>query len=539
MSAEFIVVGSGPSAVHAALTLLEGGARVRMLDVGVTSGGRTGFGGDAGFLELRRTDPDQHRVFLGDEFEGIPLGRLKAGSGLSTPRQFVTARVDALTPIRVAAGAFQPVESLAAGGLGGAWGLGCFTFSRPELERMGLDAAGIERSYQTVADRIGISAEPDDGTPYFKRAIERLQPGLELDESSELLLKAYRRNRARLNRKGIHVGRTALALLSEDKDGRRANAYRDLDFWSDSGHSAWRPALALEQLKRHPRFEYRPESLVLRFSGTEGGPIEVEYLDLSSGERRREQCRKLVLAAGALGTARIVLRSRAPRARLPLLCNPYFYALCLRPGLIGRTLRDRRHSMGQLVLVHDERRDGSHVPVASLLSYRSLLLFRLIKEAPLSLREGRGIFQILQSALTIAGIFHPDGPLDDRSRSLRGLSLAPDATSPTSDRLEIEFRLSDSENARVSRNQRAILSALSALGAYPIRTIDPGLGASIHYGGTLPYGAELGAEESGRLRGASSVWLADGSPFRFVPAKGVTLTLMAHADWVARQALRS
>jgi choline dehydrogenase-like flavoprotein len=537
---DFLVVGSGPSGVHAARTLLDAGAKVRMIDVGVTRDERAPMPPDRSFLDLRRHDPDQYRYFLGEDFAGIPLGKLRAGSGLSTPRQFVTARVDELTPHDASPGAFSPVESLAAGGLGGAWGLGCFTLTPAELEQMGLPTDGIERGYQTVADRIGISATPDDGTPHFKRGIAGLQPGLDLDEPAEALLQAYARHRAALNRRGVHLGRTALALLSRDRDARRASAYHDMDFWSDHGGSAWRPARLLEELRRHPRFEYRDGQLALRFRGLAGAPVTLTCHNLRDGREEEHSARRLVLAAGALGTARIVLRSHGGEGRLPLLCNPYYYSLCLRPGLIGRELRDRRHSLGQLVLTHDPRRDGSRVTVASLLSYRSRLLFRLIQETPIAVPQARAILARLQSALTVAGIFHPDGPVNRVSGSLRGLSLVPDRHGPAGDRLHIDFSLTDGERAAVAASQRVVLGSLRRLGCWPVRTMDPGMGASIHYGGTLPYGADRGTEPgTGRLRGAAEVWLADGSPFRFVPAKGITLTLMAHADWVARQALGS
>jgi choline dehydrogenase-like flavoprotein len=66
-------------------------------------------------------------------------------------------------------------------------------------------------------------------------------------------------------------------------------------------------------------------------------------------------------------------------------------------------------------------------------------------------------------------------------------------------------------------------------------------GASIHYAGTLPYSAEdrpLTTTPDGMLRNAPNVYVADGSSWRFMPAKGLTLTLMANARRVAGQAVR-
>jgi choline dehydrogenase-like flavoprotein len=66
-------------------------------------------------------------------------------------------------------------------------------------------------------------------------------------------------------------------------------------------------------------------------------------------------------------------------------------------------------------------------------------------------------------------------------------------------------------------------------------------GASIHYAGTLPYASEdrpYTTTPDGRLRHAPNVYVADGSSWRFMPAKGLTLTLMANARRVAAQALQ-
>lgn len=491
---------------------------------------------DRSFLEIRRSDRQQHRYFLGDGFEGVPLGRLRTGSTITTPRRYVMDLVDRLLPASSAD--FHHIESLALGGLGNAWGLACYAMSGRELALMGLDQTEMEQSYRRVAARIGLSGEEDDCSPYTRGPISELQPALELDDAAAAMLDAYRAQRTRLNRVGVFAGKPVLALLSEDKDGRRASAYQDMDFWADHGRSAYRPLITIDELQRQPRFTYQPGALVLRFARETGTAVRVEYLDLPSGERRSITCGALVLAAGTLGTTRIVVRSVYPdataRPELPILCDPYYYVLCLRLALIGRATKDRRHSVTQLVLALDESRDGSHVPIAAFTSYRSTLLFRLIKEAPLGRRDARRLLQYLQSGLTVAGIHHPNLP-----GAGRRLRLDRDDSSPTGDALRIRFSLEVGERERIERDQRVLLSAFRRLGSIPIRVVDLGFGASIHYAGTLPFGdpAPHGvAAATGRLNGWESVYVADGSPFRMLPAKGITLTLMAQADRVARHA---
>ena len=534
---DHLVVGSGPSGAQAAQTLVEQGGRTLMLDVGHQDpNDYARLIPDRPFLDIRRSDPEQHRYFLGDSFEGVPLGELRTGSTITTPRRYVMDLVDRLLPARVSE--FRHIESLAQGGLGNAWGLACFAMSTAELAAMGLDHHEMERSYRRIATRIGLSGEHDDCSPYTRGPITELQPALDLDEGAASMLGAYGTHRAALNRAGVFAGKPVLALLSQDLGDRRACAYQDMDFWADHGLSAYRPPITLEQLRRDDRFTYQGGALVVRFGRGPGSSVRVDYRDLASGQERSVVTGSLVLAAGTFGTTRIVMRSVYPdpaaRPEVPILCDPYYYVLCLRPGQVGRAMDPRRHSVTQLVLALDETGDGSHVPIAAFTSYRSTLLFRLIKETPLGRRDARALMQFLQSGLMVAGVHHPNGP-----SPLRRFALERDDASPTGDALRVRFALAADERERIDRDQRVFLRAFRRLGSLPIRVVDLGFGASIHYAGTLPFGepAPHGVvAATGRLNGWESVFVADGSPFRMLPAKGITLTLMAQADRVARVA---
>src|SRR6476659_9068426 len=124
---DVIVVGSGPSAVNAAYPLVEAGLAVRILDVGNRDTTYASAIPEAPFSELRRTDPEQHRYFLGERFEGIRFDRMGMGAQLTPPRQYVCKDTERLQPIE--SSTFHPLQSLAEGGLGGAWGAGSPSFS--------------------------------------------------------------------------------------------------------------------------------------------------------------------------------------------------------------------------------------------------------------------------------------------------------------------------------------------------------------------------------------------------------------------------
>ena len=526
--AEVVVVGSGPSGAQAAATLVERGAAVTLLDVGVTDA-RWAEAVPAGdFTTLRHDDPEQHRYLLGDDFEGVPWGAVKPGAQLTPPRQYVVRDVERWTPLL--SESFQPIESLAYGGLGCAWGLGCFVFSDAELELAGLDATAMRSAYEVVAGRIGIAAAHDDASPYALGDVTTVQPPLGVDAVGRRLLAAYQRRRDRLRARGFVLGRPPLALLTRDLGGRRATAYHDMDFYSDAGVAAYRPWATIDALRSNPAFDYRPGRLVVEFAADADG-VDVVCLRTDTGEREVVRARRLVLAAGALGTARIVLRSLGRNRRLPLLCNHFCYMPAVVPALLGRAAERFKSSMVQLVLFHD--RDGTHrdVAMASLYSYRSLMLFRIVKDAPLNFADGRQVMRFLQSSLAIAGLHHPDAPSGGKY-----LQLVADATRPTGDALHGGYALSEVERESTRRRERQFVAALRALGCFVLRRLYPGYGASAHLGGTLPVSRtprDLAVAPDGRLHGTPNVYVADGSGFRFLPAKGVTFTLMANAHRVA------
>lgn len=527
--AEYVVVGSGATGATAAQTLVEGGARVLMLDGGQFDAHYAGLIPRKPFAEIRRTEPDQYRYFLGDDFEGISPDRVATGAQLTPPRQFIINEVARFLPVDSAE--FSPLESLALGGLGSGWGLGCCVFSPAELAKTGLRTDLMRDAYQTVASRIGLSGAADDAQPYTFGYLKGLQPSVPLDPTAAALYANYTRRRDRIQASGFHMGRPALAVLTRDRDGRRAVPMYDMDFYYDPGEAAWRPWIVIKRLQQHATFEYRGNTVVTGFK-EDGEFVTIFSIDMKTLERRTDKCRKLVLASGTLGTARIVLRSMSSGdRRLPLLCNPYSYFPCLLPSRLGKALPEQTVSFGQLVITHDPNGDQSDVALAGIYTYRSLLLFRLIRETGLNYVDARLLLRYLLSGLIIMGIHHPESYSAEKY-----LRLEEKPDSPTGDKLFVRYALNDEERRGVERREKSYVRMMRSIGAWAIRRVDPGLGSSIHYAGTLPFSdteEPFHLSPCGRLRATKNVYVADGSGFSYLPAKGLTLSLMANAHVVA------
>jgi len=519
---DFIVVGSGPCGAIAANTLVSGGARVQMLDAGILPEDAFSSSTKTNYEQKRKEGISNSDYFLGNDAADLLSDDISTGAQLTPSRKFMVSRVRELLPLL--SDSFFPMESLSYGGLGNGWGLGCCVFSEAELKRCGLDPQKMHLAYKEVAELIGISGADDDAAQYTCGKLQGIMKPLQMDRNASGLLNAYTGKRADLNRKGFYLGRPSLALLTEPKDNRSAYRYDDLDFYSNDDTSAWRPRVMLEKLKGNANFNYSGNAFVKGYSENEG-IIRVSYTDLRDSSEKEAFCRKLILASGTLGTARLVLRSSEKRdSALPLICNPYYYIPSIQWRMIGKGLGEKPVGLAQLSLFEDRDNKNEDVAMGSIYSYHSLMLYRLILQAPLDMRSSAKIFRNLLPALTIFGIHHPESAGSGRFQ-YNGKAFS------------ASYEHNDEMNAQVIKRNKRFVSVIKKLGCYPVRTVDPGFGASIHYAGTLPFaeGEEpFSLDPTGRLHGSKNIYVADGSGFRYLPAKGLTFSLMAWAHVVAK-----
>ncbi len=509
MTFDVLIIGSGPSGVQAATAACDRGANVALLDVGKT---------DARVVPERpfhehRTAADQHEYLLGDADTAL-ADLARAGAHLTPPRRYMVAGMD--DAFALASDTFKPLQATSAGGLGVSWGANVYTLEDVELRRIGLDPAAMKPFYAATAGDIGVSGDSD---PFGKLIADlpSLQPPLAIDANAQSLLRRYRKSAHGYERGGFLMGQAALAVLSRDLGDRRANPLHDMDFYSDAGRSVYRPQFTLAALQRRPNFTYLTGRLAERFTEADG----VVTVHCRGGETII--ARRLILAAGAINSGRLVLQSLPQHGRrLPVLCNPNHWVAAINLAMLGRKAEGDRYSLAQLAALQRTGDDTDYV-LAQFYSYRSLLTFRVLRGIPLPPRLGVRFMRLIATAFTCVNLHFADAPADTKY-----VELDDDGT------FRGHYAATPEQARAVRRGERAMLKRLIGLRCVPIGVARPSPGASIHYAGTLPVGdGPLNTALDGRLNGARHVYVGDGSSWRFLPAKGLTFTLMANARRVA------
>ncbi len=530
-----IIVGSGPSGAQAAQTFVESGIEVLMLDVGEKDEKYPNIVPNVPFAVFRQNDKEQYRYLLGDEFEAVPFDDIKTGSQLTPPRKHIMRNIEKLIPLE--SDTFFPMESLAYGGLGCGWGGGAFVYSDEELKKAGLNIEKIKEAYQVVGDRIGISGDLNSTKKYSLGELKNVQPSLKMDNSVEKIYSRYLKNQSKYNQKGVFMGPPPMAMLSQDLGERKKTEYFDNDFYTDILKQTYRPWITINNLKKSLNFIYQAQRLVIRFIEKEDF-IEVETKNTITNEIEYFTTKKLILATGAPGTARIVLRSLSDKIqRLPLLSNPYNYIPCIYPAMLGKPLSTLKTSVAQAVIYLDENGRNEDVLVSSIFTYRSLLLYKLIKETPLNFSDGRKMMQYLQSAFVIAGLHFPDSFSESKY-----YELINDSDSFTGDKLKAHYEQTEEEKLSYKRKLKTFKKTLHSFNIYPVKIINPGFGSSIHYAGSVPFSSEEKPgtlSQNGRIHTTKNVYIADGSGFTYLPAKGITFSIMANAHCVAKEVMKN
>lgn len=529
MTPAVTVVGSGASGVHFALTVLRKGGRVRMLDVGRT--GRASVLPSATLNGLKAGLPDPTGYFLGTNYESVLLpGVTDEYYGIPPSKDYV---FDAPAGFDHASRGFAPLFSFAGGGLAEAWTGGCYPLKPEEVVDFPFAPNALAPHYSEVARRIGVSGAADD-LARFMPMHDHLQPPLRLDRHSEALVARYGRVRDRMNARGVYLGRSRVATISEPLGTRQPCNYSGRCLWGCPRGSLYTPSQTLRECLTYDGFEYIPGVEVTRLAIGPGNTVcGVIGTVLETGEERTFPAERVALAAGTLLSTRIFLatvRHESGRGvRLPgLMDNRQLLVPFVNLGMLGGQFSPDTYQYHLLGMGFESpsAKDYVHGQITTL---KTALVHPLVQRLPLHLKASTRIFRALHAALGLVNVNFRDTRREDSY-----IELADDARP----RLSIGYVPDPDEPARMAAALARVKQALGALNCI----VPPGMvhvrpmGASVHYAGTLPMTAKAApftTTPSCESRDFGNLLMVDGATFPFLPAKNLTFTLMANAVRIA------
>lgn len=519
---DLTVIGSGPAGVAAALTLLNRGHSVTMLDAGV----RLPEDRDALVSQMRLLEPEQWtqdqkgalKQGMESGLDGIPLKRLY---GSDFPYQDVDKFVG------LTYDGADMTMSLAMAGLSNVWGAAVLPFTDAEIDDWPISIADLEPYYRQVLSFMPLAGRSDslaENLPLYSDHLNSLKLSLQ----AEAFLRDLDRSRDSLSRKGITFGCSRLAIQTDSTDDQHDCTYCGMCLYGCPYDLIYSTAHTLRLMCENPDFTYISEVIVDRLSES-ADEVQIHARNRLTGEDLAFSARRVFVGCGVIGTTKILLESLDAFDRPVMMKDSqYFLVPLLRLKGVPGVVDEQLHTLTQLCM---ELRDPAisprdiHISVYS----HSDLFESVVRDALGPLGKLKPLVQaLLGRILVCGGYLHSDDSPSIEMTLYRG---AP----PT-------MNLAAVANPRMREVVREVVKKLMSCAwefrgfpAFPaLRTGMPGRG--YHAGGTFPMVSEPGEFECdtlGRPNGLSRVHAVDSTTFPSIPATNITLTVMANACRIA------
>ncbi len=405
-------------------------------------------------------------------------------------------------------GASQLWASANRGGLTTVWGAGMLPFSDRELVGWPIDFAALAPHYARIAAEVGVCGEPDAVDGYFSTSFVN-RPPMTVHPLAcafgSALARSERAPATRADRRFI-VGASRLALETRQGSERSCQNFGECMLGC-------------------------PRSAVWSAASTVGAVVERLGCDVVEGEVRAfDDGRRLLvrgtrgsdewhgpfdrvfLAAGAIGTTAIVLRSRVRLEVAPLVDT----ALASFPVLSVRPMRSASRgnvALSNLTILAVPRDDSERVLQVSVYPmFDHLLRYYL---PPKLWGVARRLVRMIGAHVLIGRVYLGAG--GDRTYRLEIVD----------DELVIVPEAHPDPRPVLRAFIRSLRGGLAGTGfrVPPLTTVQA---TSSHYGCTLPYGdPERGVATDGTI--VPGVHVADAAAFPSMPALSPTFTIMANA----------
>ncbi len=516
------VIGSGPAGVACATALLARGTSVTMLDVGLELEPQL----RARVEALARLRPEQWSAEALDPLKSS-LKANAAGVAVKTVYGSDYPYRDTEKSLPLSSHGVRLLPSFAQGGFSAVWGSAALPFRPDDIAEWPVSADELAPHYRAVLEFMPLAAAADRLErlfPLYTTSLQTLKPGMQ----AGALLSALEAHHEELERAGIRAGGARLAVRGEDGGKPSGCVYCGLCMYGCPYGHIYGTAQTLAALRRHPRFEYIPGTLVKRV-GESGGRVRIDAVDFALGASRSFAGRAAYLAGGVLPTTRILLESTGGFDRpVRVATSQHFMFPLWLAGGVPDVRREPLHTLAQVFIEVDDpeiSRRSVHLQVYAYNDLYPQVLKKMGIGVLLAPFPG-AMDRILGRLAIVQGYLHSDD-----TGSIELTLAAPSGAEP---RLTLRAR----PNADVRRRVRRLLAKLAALrkaiGARPVALgakLSP-LGYGFHNGGSFPMRADPTVHESdrwGRPCGFKRIFAVDATVLPAIPATTVTFGIMANA----------
>jgi choline dehydrogenase-like flavoprotein len=501
---DVLIVGSGPAGVAAAFPLLEAGLRIGMVDG--AAGRETG---------VSASPTDRVKESFGPDYSALlPQDDRSPKQRLYRSRHMTAAHAERTG---LAARDFRASGAIARGGLSTVWGAYAAEFDDQDLRGYPFDAAALRASYDTVARRIGISGSHGDALDAFHGVDTPLQAAPPLHPAAALVLENARRAASAQSNPGpLTLGHARNALLTQAQGERAACTLCKGCLWPCAGGSIYASLHDLARLRGRPNFRLVDDFYVERIERSDDGAWAI-----SKGGRIA--ARRILLAAGTLGTTRILLETLGLYGTpVRLLSNPLLALPLWLPRAAFQAVPGQGHTLAQLGL-RMALDDGDYA-AGALYSLDGLPLDFISAKLPMSLAGAARTSAWLAGSVMVATVYFSGRFSANTLRLEEG-------------GLRIQGGASDALEAACAAASKRLRKELRALGAWQLPGAERApMGLDNHYAGTCPMGGSgpLATDARGALATLPAVHVVDGAALPGLPAKHLTFSIMANADRIAR-----
>jgi len=519
---DILIIGSGPAGVSAAFPLVEAGFKVLMIDGGKTASLDPPV---SSYLTSRNSNTDQLNLMIGKDFYSL---KKKANSSpkLNVPHlSYVFAEYADAN--KILNQEFYGLGSLAVGGLSNAWGCGVACLSAFEAEDFPFDYNELRKSYQIIANRIGVSGCHDDDMADYFGIDEWAQPPIQMDTLQSYIFKKYKKKSSRFKKIGFSLGRSRLAVLSEAYAGRTGCTLSSNCLWGCQNGSTYSSKMDLTTLLCFPNFTHQPgyvaENLEKKLSlwSVNGSQKHGGVFSISA--------KKVLLAAGTLATTRLAAVALELKKPIRVLTNPTAAFLLWLPRFVGAVRHDAL-GLGQLSFKVGLP-DGDSA-FGSTFSTNGIPVSDFVNHLPESRRHGIDIMKNLLSSCVVANVFLPGTYSSNTAQITTNGSLSISGSIDPNTTQTMRY---------LSKNLRKVFNSTGAF-LIPSSFKVGGPGVDAHYAGTLPMCENPVRGEvtaSGELFSLKGLYVADGACLPSLSEKSHTLTIMANADRISRLIVKS